>query len=223
MPSTSPALSPDPPEGLRARKKREKRERIIASARALFEAKGFEATTAREICQAAGIGTGTLFLYVADKRELLFLVFREDARSLYAQGIQAARGSDDLVEALSRLFGVFITYYARRPALSRVIVQELFFRHHEPERLGALTREYASHVASLIESAQQRGQVRSDVPIEAMSAACFAHYAFWIQGWLGSGMVTRQQAETNLQLALTLQVDGMRAQHDDEMNVGGHG
>jgi AcrR family transcriptional regulator len=211
MPSTSPIQPAEPPAGLREQNKREKRERIVASARALFEAKGFESTTAREICQAAGIGTGTLFLYVKHKRELLFLVFRDDARGLFADGIRAARSADDLVDALSRLFGVFISYYARRPALSRVIVQELFFQPHDPEHMGALTLEYAGHIAGLVELAQQRGEIRRDVPIEEMSAACFAHYSFWIQGWLGSGMVTRELAESNLHRALALQVDGMSA------------
>lgn len=211
---------PPRPDGLREQKKRDKRERIVASARSLFEAKGFEATTAREICQAAGIGTGTLFLYVRDKRQLLFLVFRDDAHGLFADGVRAARNAGDLVDALSRLFGVFIAYYARRPALSRVIVQELFFRPHEPEHMGALTLEYAGHVASLVQTAQQRGEIRRDLPTEAMSAACFAHYAFWIQGWLGSGMVTRDQAETKLRRALALQVDGMRARPDDPSHDG---
>ena len=54
------------PEGLRERNKREKLVRIRAAARALFAKRGFEATTAREICERAGIGTGTLFLYVKD-------------------------------------------------------------------------------------------------------------------------------------------------------------
>ena len=77
--------------------------------------------------------------------------------------------------------------------------------------MGALTLEYSGHVASLIDAARDRGEIRRDVPVSQMSSACFAHYAFWIQGGLGSGLVTREQAETNLRGALTLQIEGMRA------------
>ncbi len=38
--------------------------------------------TARAICERADVATGTLFLYARDKRELLFLVFRDEVREL---------------------------------------------------------------------------------------------------------------------------------------------
>jgi AcrR family transcriptional regulator len=47
------------------------RERILAAARQLFLAKGFEASTTRDIADAAGIATGTLFNYFATKEAIL--------------------------------------------------------------------------------------------------------------------------------------------------------
>ncbi|MFQ5699859.1 MAG: TetR/AcrR family transcriptional regulator, partial [Myxococcota bacterium] len=127
-----PTSSSIQPESLRERSKRAKRARIVAAARKLFERKGFEATTAREICRHAGIGTGTLFLYARDKRELLFLVFRDEARALYRSGLEKAENASSLIDALMYLFGEFIEFYSRRPALSRWILEELFWREHEP-------------------------------------------------------------------------------------------
>src|SRR5262245_44638568 len=60
--------------GQRARKKRDKLERLRAAAWELFATKGFDATTTREIAERAGVATGTLFLYAKDKPDLLFLV-----------------------------------------------------------------------------------------------------------------------------------------------------
>src|SRR5262245_47787906 len=74
------------PRGLRERNKRDKQQRIVNAARELFREKGFEATTAREVCKRAQIGTGTLFLYVKDKHELLLWAFREDAERLLEGG-----------------------------------------------------------------------------------------------------------------------------------------
>src|SRR5215831_3828920 len=100
------------PAGLRERNKREKLARIRAAARTLFRKHGFESTTAREICERAGIGVGTLFLYVRDKRELLFLTFEEDARRIFAEARAAAARETDVVAQLMAYFGRFIAYYA---------------------------------------------------------------------------------------------------------------
>jgi len=47
------------------------RQRIIDAARQLFAANGFEASTTRDIADAAGIASGTLFNYFATKEDLL--------------------------------------------------------------------------------------------------------------------------------------------------------
>jgi AcrR family transcriptional regulator len=47
------------------------RERILASARQLFASRGFEATTTRDIADAAEIASGTLFNYFATKEAIL--------------------------------------------------------------------------------------------------------------------------------------------------------
>ena len=201
---------PEVAQGLRERNKREKLTRIRAAARALFAKHGFEATTAREICERAGIGTGTLFLYVRDKRELLFLTFEEDARRMFAEGAAAAARESDLVDQLMALFGRFFAYYARDRAHSKALLQELFFREHDPERMGRLTLEFGAHVADLVAQAQARGELRADVPPLLAANALFAHYAYWVQGWLGAAITSREGAEDGLRKTLELQLDGMR-------------
>src|SRR5262245_26356946 len=154
--------------GKRERNKREKRARIVAAARTLFARQGFEATTGRQICERAGIGTGTLFLYVRDKRELLFLTFEEDARRIFAEGRAASARETALCPQLMAVFGRFIAYYARDPAHAKDLLQELFFREHDPERMGRLTLEFGAHVAELVAAAQARGELRPDVsPLHA--------------------------------------------------------
>jgi len=202
---------PEPAEGLRERNKREKLARIRAAARTLFRRHGFEATTAREICERAGIGVGTLFLYVRDKRELLFLTFEEDARRIFAEGRAAAAGEKHLVDQLMALFGRFIAFYARDVAHAKELVREIFFREHDTDGIGRLTLEFGAHVADLVAKAQERGELRGDVAPPTAAIALFAHYAYWVQGWLGAGIVARAGVEAGLRGALELQLDGLRA------------
>lgn len=206
---------PEAAPGLRERNKREKLARINAAAGELFREKGFEQATAREICERAGIGTGTLFLYVRDKRELLFLCFEADARQLFADGKSEAARTSGLVSQLMCLFGRFIDYYRSDPALSRAIVQELFFRPHDPEGIGRLTREFADQVAELVASAQTRGEIRNDLTPARAAMSLYAHYAYWLLGWLGTGMLARESVEPGLRRALELQIEGLRTTDEE--------
>jgi AcrR family transcriptional regulator len=59
-------------EGLRARKKRETRERIAEVARELFVAQGFDAVTVVEVARAAQVSEATVFNYFPTKDDLFF-------------------------------------------------------------------------------------------------------------------------------------------------------
>lgn len=58
--------------GLRERKQRQAKERIVASAMTLFAEYGFDGVTVAQIAEHAEVGRTTFFRYFADKQELLF-------------------------------------------------------------------------------------------------------------------------------------------------------
>jgi AcrR family transcriptional regulator len=60
------------PEGLRERKKAETRERLAATATALFRAQGYTETSVEQIAREAGVSLPTLFRYFPTKADLLF-------------------------------------------------------------------------------------------------------------------------------------------------------
>lgn len=196
-------------EGLRERNKREKLARIRRAARELFEKQGFAGSTAREICRRARIGTGTLFLYVRDKRELLFLVFSDEARELLRAGMARTREEMPLPDALMCLFGAFLEFYARDLALSRVIATEFFYRTGHSAEMTALTEEYLACIALLVERARARGELRTDVSVAEQVNAFFAHYAASMLAWLGDAVIDRDKTERALHRALELQIEGL--------------
>lgn len=57
--------------GLIARKKEDKRNRLLDAAYSLFIEKGVSSTTIAEICTEAGIAKGTFYLYFKDKEDIL--------------------------------------------------------------------------------------------------------------------------------------------------------
>ncbi|MCP4003812.1 MAG: TetR/AcrR family transcriptional regulator [bacterium] len=194
---------------LRERNKAEKLQRIQRAARDLFEKQGFAGTTGRQICERAGIGTGTLFLYVKDKRELLLLVFQEELRRLYSEGLRGAEAASSLPDALMALFGGFFEFYAAYPDLAKEILLELVFRDLGPEGSDGLSLEFLQHVIGLVRQAIERGEVRSDIDPFDAAAACFAQYSFWVPAWLGPGIVNRSEAEARLRTGLVMLVEGL--------------
>jgi AcrR family transcriptional regulator len=76
------------------------RERIMEAAKQLFAAKGFEASTTRDIADAAGIASGTLFNYFATKEDILATLAAEAVTGANLDFEQRATGVGSFEEEL---------------------------------------------------------------------------------------------------------------------------
>jgi len=79
-PAASSRRSPSPgsrpaPAGRRAENKEAIRRRIVAAALALFQSRGFDATTTKQIARRAKIAEGTVFNYFPTKEEIALSFF----------------------------------------------------------------------------------------------------------------------------------------------------
>jgi len=192
--------------GLRERKKRDKRVRILAAARALFEEQGFDGTTGRQICERAGVATGTLFLYVKDKQELLLWIFEADARHILERRPSASGG---VVDRWLGIFNPFLSLYARNPALAASYVKELLFRPERPPELIRLNRELRDAVRDVAREAQASGELRDDLDADEIALIVTGQYAHLVQLWLGVGAVGVRQVRTRLRRNLDLLIEGL--------------
>ncbi len=113
--------------GRRERKKLETRERIRAAAAELFTRHGYGAATMRQIADRAHVGLGTLFNYAQDKRDLVFLIFNEELNAMTDVALAAPRAGDPLLEQLIAVFRVHYRWLGAKPALARILLQELTF------------------------------------------------------------------------------------------------
>jgi AcrR family transcriptional regulator len=83
------------PTGRRARNKAAIRNRIVTAALNLFQTKGFEATTTREIARKARIAEGTVFNYFKTKEDIALFFFEQEVD----HAIATVRGSPRLRKA----------------------------------------------------------------------------------------------------------------------------
>jgi AcrR family transcriptional regulator len=56
---------------------KQRREEIIRAASQVFTQKGYHRATIRDICEASGLGPGTLYNYIKKKEDILYLVYGE--------------------------------------------------------------------------------------------------------------------------------------------------
>ncbi|MGW7165165.1 TetR/AcrR family transcriptional regulator [Streptomyces sp. NPDC054884] len=125
------------PLGRRERKKQEKLDRIVAAASELFAAHGVDEVTTQQIADKADIGTGTLFLYVKTKGELLLLV--QNAK--YVEALERGRADSETVpgvlDAVLAIVRPIVECNRIQVDNGRTYLREMVFGDPEEPRHGA--------------------------------------------------------------------------------------
>ena len=200
-----------PPLGRRERQRQKTLARIVRTARALFARKGFEATTTQEIAAKADIGSGTLFNYAETKEDLLLLVFREEMDVVVARAFATLPPEGSLLSRLLHVFDSFVAYHKRDVAIGCALMRQLTAVSNPAARedLRRFMRALLRRIRGLIQDAQQRGEIREDVPVALLAQNLFSIYYRLLQGWLG-GYITYEQYAESIAPSLELQLRGLR-------------
>ena len=149
--------------GLREQRKLATRERIRVAAADLFTRHGYGAATMREIAQRAHVGLGTLFNYAEDKRDLVFLIFNEELNAITDVALAAPRPGQSLVDQLIAVFRVHYRWLAGKPALARILLQELTFYSSGKQAATFLgiRKRLIDGLEALVRAAQRARRIRS--------------------------------------------------------------
>jgi len=200
-----------PKLALRERNKLDKRERIRAAAAEMFTRQGYGSATLRDIAEHAHVGLGTLFNYAADKRDLVFLIFNEEL-SLLTDEMLALPGGP-LPEQLIAIFGGHYLFFARRPALARILLQELTFYSegkHSTE-FQAIRLRLIEGVGVRIAKAQEAGELSQAEPAELIARLLFFTYSAAVRWWIAAPEPDAEHGIAELRRLLQLQMDGLAA------------
>ena len=128
-----------------------RRTHIIESAVSLFASKGFADTTTADICQAAGISTGSLFHYFPSKQAVFYGIWELD-RTEWDEVFAAAEADPDPWAALMAIVDK-LAADAAEPIMAGLLVEVIAQAHRDPEFAAGLAgndRRQISDVARLI-------------------------------------------------------------------------
>ena len=197
------------PLGRREQNKVEKRQRILAAAARLFDEQGFDATTTSAVAKAAGIGKGTLFLYMATKEDLLVAVFREEVGRAWDAAFAAVDPTAALIDQLLHAFGDVIEFHEQDPQLARTFLKELLYVS-EPASLDVteFMRGFMQRLTEMLAAGQGRGELAADVPVRGLSANL---YAIWssLMHRRYAGHITIEELYDYLDQGFRLQLRGL--------------
>ena len=184
------------------------RDRIVAAATELFARLGYEATTTRQIVEAAQVTKGALYHWFSSKEELLTSIYREllAEQTARLEAIAAADGPADvrLHRAVSDLFAHMDEHAEPLTVWARSM--HLVAGEHAAA-VRAERRRYQHLFQDLVEEGQKTGAFRPDVPASVITNT-FLSSVVQIHRWFRSqGPLTRRELGEQM---VSLFLDGVR-------------
>ena len=165
---------------LRKSQKEATRQRVLDAARELFEAKGFEAATVREIAKLADVSVGSVFTTFASKGDILSQVMADRLDALAAELDRLAphlRGSTP-----DRLRSIFAIHYAFETRRTRLFLAHIAAAYNWT--LGPTSRPYGRNprlravVRDCLIDGIARGDVDPAADLDVVVDALMASYAW---------------------------------------------
>jgi TetR/AcrR family transcriptional repressor of mexJK operon len=146
----------------------QKRNALIQSGQALFHAKGYEHTTAKEIAAHAGVATGTFYRYFSDKRQLLLSLLENKLDTFLAP--EPSWISNDPESLLASLLEV---HYRKlnELGLQRVLPELLAKDPEIAELLRAARRKIHDRILQGLNQASELGLTWTDLDLNTVSWA----------------------------------------------------
>lgn len=202
-----------PRRGSREQQKRQRFARIKLVARELFLRNGYDRTTLREIGRKARVGAGTILRYVPDKRELLFLLFDEDHRTVSEAATAELSETKSFLDQSIDGFRHYYRYFGTYPNYARAILRESSFYNPLLPRPASATAAGARSIQRIkqtIEIARKLGEITIDESDDVLARLVFEIYQIECRHWLAVQEPDVESGLAELRRALSILQHGFR-------------
>jgi AcrR family transcriptional regulator len=161
----------------------DRRRELVDAAVRVFARKGFHGSRVGDIAEEAGVALGLLYHYFRSKDEVLETIFRETWTGLVDQTRRIEESGDPWREQLHRFARVYLGSWLVTPALIRVLVREVARSPDVGNRVEEI-RELFVVLERMIESARERGEVRSNCDAQFAAWAVYGALEEILTGWV---------------------------------------
>jgi TetR/AcrR family transcriptional regulator, cholesterol catabolism regulator len=142
-------------------------ERLLETAAGLFAAKGFGATSTREIAAALGIQKASLYYHIGSKEELLYAICHSSLEQIRLDVEAALSGLSDPLDRIRALVCAHVESMLRDQKKHSVTMAEMHLLSHERRaQVLALRSAYENLVRSVLQESQRAGLLRPDIDVK---------------------------------------------------------
>lgn len=190
----------------RALAKQQTRAKVLAAARELFGAQGYEGATIRDIAAAAGMFTGAVFANFADKSELFREIMASDIEAVLTAMTEAATRGRTVDDALLKAFSAGYAFYRGQMPLVRAALG-LSWSCEDGQALRALPamQDTIDLFAQQLALGVERGELSQECEIKLRSQMLFDNYlANYPQAVFGGWSLEALQARSRDQIRVIL-------------------
>ena len=163
----------------------DKRRVILDAAVKVFAREGFYGCRVADIADEAGVAYGLVYHYFRSKDEILDTLFLERWDLMLEEIARVDAEPAPAREKLAAIAGFIIDSYRYDPDLMKVIIVDVtraansFGRSHLEK-----IREASELIGGIVESAQQRGELRSDITPTFAAMAFYGAVEQVLSGWI---------------------------------------
>ena len=163
----------------------DKRRVILDAAVKVFAREGFYGCRVADIADEAGVAYGLVYHYVRSKDEILDTLFLERWDLMLEEIARVDAEPSPAREKLAAVAGFIIDSYRHDPDLMKVIIVDVtraansFGRSHLEK-----IREAYELIGGIVESAQQSGELRSDITPTFAAMAFYGAVEQVLSGWI---------------------------------------
>jgi AcrR family transcriptional regulator len=153
----------------------QKRDSLLNAARTVFSREGYAASSVEDVAAEAGIAKGTVYLYFKSKEELYAAALLRDIRTLAGEARAQMAGVSSLREKVETFLRVRVEYCRMHEDFLKIYLAEyggMCAKNSISKQMRRLQRDNLRHVASLIEAAMRRQEIRP-VPAGPLAAKLF--------------------------------------------------
>jgi len=162
---------------------RRTRDRLVASARVVFEDRGFDATRMSDIAAAAGVSHGTVYTWFPTKEDVLHAAVDSITEEMY--DVLSTPDITDPIERISVANARYLEVHRQTARLMEVVAQAAVNDASFRAVLTGLRSTHVDRVAKTIEKLQRDGHAVGTLDPRISAAALCAMVEGFARHWMG--------------------------------------
>jgi len=201
--------------GLREKKKRQREKRIFSTAIVLFNKKGFENTTMKEIAGKAELGVGTLYNYFSSKNDLLITISLklieekiEKSKNFFKEIIESDYEPKKIIEKVAKYFIEFLFVFNKQ--LWGKMLSAFFSSSRLLDSGVSMDMKVIALIEEILKSLKANKQISAETNIQAAAFAVYSMVMFQFMAFIFMKDMKKQDLYKAVESQINLLFKGLK-------------